>query len=120
MRIFWRDKIAIVSALIGVILMILTIAWRINPVEGSVMPSYLTGNFLGSAVICVLIATSVPSWVAILPFTTLVSMLGITSDLLVGGTMILIQGVVYFMIGKLLSLCVKRFSIRKDSSNKGM
>ncbi len=117
MKKYWTDKVAIVSALIGIILMILTIVWHANPVEGSVMPSYLTGNILGQAVICILIATSFPAQIATYPFYMFFQMFGSTPDLLLIGIMILLQGVIYFMIGKLISLCMKKFI---NPSNKSI
>ena len=41
MKKFWTDRIALVTSGIGIALMILTAVWRVNPVEGSVMPDFL-------------------------------------------------------------------------------
>jgi hypothetical protein len=43
-------------------LMILTAVWRVNPVEGSVMPDFLTVNPFGEAVLYVLVVTCMPVW----------------------------------------------------------
>ena len=42
MKKFWTDRIAVVTAGVGILLMVLTWVWRVNPVEGSVMPDFLT------------------------------------------------------------------------------
>ncbi len=52
---FWTDRIALVTSGIGMALMILTVVWRINPVEGSVavVPHFLEGNPFGEALVLV-------------------------------------------------------------------
>ena len=55
---FWFDKTAIVTALIGLALIELTIAWNINLVEASVIPDYVPDvvrGILGIASLPVLI-----------------------------------------------------------------
>jgi len=46
MKNFWKDKIAVGSAVIGMVLMILTILWRVNRAEGSVIPGFLISEIL--------------------------------------------------------------------------
>ena len=41
-------------------LMILALVWRVNPVEGSVVPDFLTGNPFGAALLMVLLVTCMP------------------------------------------------------------
>ena len=48
------------TAGVGIALMILTLMWRVNPVEGSVMPNFLTGNLFGMALLMVLLVTCMP------------------------------------------------------------
>jgi hypothetical protein len=43
----------VATAGVGIALMILTLMWRVNPVEGSVMPNFLTGNLFGMALLMV-------------------------------------------------------------------
>jgi len=57
---FWKDKIALRFTLGGILLMIFTVLWRINPAEGSVIPHFLKQNSFGTAVLCFLLATSTP------------------------------------------------------------
>src|SRR5262245_38953051 len=51
----WTDWIALVTAGVGILLMVLTWMWRVNPVEGSVMPDFLTNNPFGLALTFVLL-----------------------------------------------------------------
>ena len=48
------------TAGVGMALMILALVWRVNPVEGSVVPDFLTGNPFGAALIVVLLVTCMP------------------------------------------------------------
>lgn len=118
MKKFWTDRIAVLTALVGIILMVLTIVWRINPVEGSVVPRFLTGNPVGGAVICVLLVTCMPVWILSVSVTMLLPLPDHIQYVLACGAMLIAQGVVYFMIGKLISICVRRLSRRRESSNQ--
>jgi hypothetical protein len=120
MKKFYTDRIAIVTALVGIILMVLTIIWRINPVEGSVIPRFLTGNPLGVAVICVLLATCMPAWIVAVSVCMLLPFAERTQDVLACVAMLMLQGVSYFMVGKLISVCVRKVKREKDTSNKSM
>ncbi len=113
MRRFWKDRIATATALVGVGLMILTIIWRINPAEGSVVPRFLTSNAVGVAVIYVLLATCMPVWIPAVSLTMLIHLPEHIQYGLACGFMIILQCMVYFMIGKLISLCVQKLSRRK-------
>jgi len=44
---FLKDRIAVADGIFGACLATLTLFWRINPVEVSVMPAFLTGTTLG-------------------------------------------------------------------------
>jgi hypothetical protein len=122
MKKFWKDWIAIWSAAVGMVLMAFTLAWRINPVEGSVVPRFLFDNPLGVAVFWVLFVTCMPVWIVGMMLTVIVlgdpvpdwlsrwlpnwfypSYLGV----------FMLQGAVYFLIGKGVSACVRRLR-RKD------
>ena len=117
MKKFWTDRIALVTSGIGIALMILTAVWRVNPVEGSVMPDFLTGNPFGEALLYVLIVTCMPVWIpTVFSVVVLASFVGIPeSDGLVlsNGAAVIVQGIVYFMIGKLISGWAKRLSLKK-------
>jgi hypothetical protein len=118
MRRFWKDRTAITVALVGMGLMILTIVWRINPAESSVMPRFLTSNPVGVAVICVLLATCMPVWIPVVSLTMLIPLSEHTQYGVACGVMIVLQGILYFMMGKLISLCVRKLSRRKGASNQ--
>ena len=113
MKTFWTDRIALVTSGIGMALMILTAVWRVNPVEGSVMPAFLTGNPFGEALLLVLIVTCMPVWIpTVFSVVTLASFVGFPeSDGLVFGNTaaVIVQGIVYFLVGKLISGWAKRF-----------
>ena len=112
MKKFWTDRIALGTSGIGIALMILTAVWRVNPVEGSVMPDFLTGNPFGEAVLLVLLVTCMPVWVpTVFAVVVLASFVGIPeSDSLVlaNGAAVIVQGIAYFMFGKLISGWAKR------------
>ena len=57
---FFRDKYFWIAAIIGVVLMLLTLHFNINPVEGSVVPEYIQGT--GFHIF--LFITSMPAWIA--------------------------------------------------------
>ena len=57
---FFRDKYFWIAAIIGVVLMLLTLHFDINPVEGSVVPEYIQGT--GFHIF--LFITSMPAWIA--------------------------------------------------------
>jgi len=108
-RALHRDPIMIATALLGLVLMILTIAFRINPVEGSVVPEYLTGNPLGRCVVMLLFVTSMPAWIAGLFLAEIIP--GVNpanpSGMAVAAClMCAVQVVLYAILGKGLSLAV--------------
>ncbi len=117
MKKFWTDRIALVTSGIGIALMILTAVWRVNPVEGSVVPDFLTGNPLGEALLLVLLVTCMPVWIAtVFSVVVLASFVGIPesdSFVLAHGAAVIVQGIVYFMFGKLISGWAKRRSLKK-------
>jgi hypothetical protein len=110
MKNFWSDKIAIVTTLVGVGLMMLTIVWRINPVEGAVIPQFLTGNPVGVAVIFILLATCLLVWLPAVSLVTFIPVSEQTQYVIACGIMIFLQCLLYFMVGKLISLCVRKLA----------
>ena len=119
MKTFWTDRIALVTSGIGIALMILTAVWRVNPVEGSVMPDFLTGNPFGEALLLVLIVTCMPVWIpTVFCVVVLASFVGFAeSDGLVFGNTaaVIVQGIVYFLVGKLISGWAKKFRTARRS-----
>jgi len=108
MKRFFGDKTAFVMAVIGVGLMLLTIRWRINPAESSVVPDFLTNNPLGMLVILILFVTCMPVWIA-----SVMLSLFIYEDLddqyrFACKLMIVLQFVAYFLTGKLISRLFRR------------
>jgi hypothetical protein len=109
MKKFWTDWAAIGFAAVGIVLMAFTIAWRINPAEGSVIPQFLKDNFAGEAVHLVLLITCMPVWcVAVL-------LISDTSSACVVA-MFFIQGLVYFLIGKAVAVTVRKLLRKKEAS----
>ncbi len=102
---FYRDRVAIVAAVIGAVLMALSVAWRVNPVEGGVMPSFLKAG-VGMAVGVVLIVTSIPTWIVGAPLVF------VLPAPLVGPGMVLVSAVLYFGLGEGLSLAIRRLKGR--------
>ena len=120
MKKFWTDRIALVTSGIGIALMMLTAVWRVNPVEGSVVPDFLTGNPFGEAVLLVLLVTCMPVWIPAVFFAVkLASFVGFAeSDAWVfsNGAAVIVQGIAYFMFGKLISGWAKRLRKRAAKS----
>ena len=118
MKKFWTDRIALVTSGIGIALMIVTAVWRVNPVEGSVMPDFLTSNPFGEALLYVLIVTCMPVWIPIVfSVVVLASFLGFPESdglAMANGAAVIIQGIVYFMFGKLISRWATRFRTARN------
>ena len=118
MKKFWTDRIALVTAGIGMALMILTAVWRVNPVEGSVTPDFLEGNPFGEALLFVLLVTCMPVWIpTVFSAVVLASFVGIPesdSFVMAHGAAVIVQGIVYLMFGKLISGWAKRFKTERN------
>ena len=112
MKRFWTDRIALATSGIGTALMILTAVWRVNPVEGSVVPDFLTRNPFGQALLFVLLVTCMPVWIpTVFSVVVLASFVGFSESdgvVLGNGAAVIVQGLVYFMFGKLISRWAKR------------
>jgi hypothetical protein len=101
----WTDRIAVVTAGVGILLMVLTWVWRVNPVEGSVMPDFLTSNPFGLALTFVLLGTCMP---VLIVTVVLGSVVGLPeSDALPPA--IILQGIVFLMLGRLISVIMAHF-----------
>ena len=120
MKTFWTDRIALVTSGIGIALMILTAVWRVNPVEGSVMPDFLSDNPFGEALLLVLIVTCMPVWIpTVFSVVVLASFVGVPESDSFGMSnvaAVIVQGIVYFMFGKLISVWFRKF--RAKSRNR--
>ena len=120
MKRFWTDRIAVVTSGVGMALMILTAVWRVNPVEGSVVPDFLTDNPFGEALLYVLVVTCMPVWVpTVFSVVVLASLAGVPESDSLGlanGAAVIVQGIVYFMFGKLISGWAERFRTEKHQT----
>jgi hypothetical protein len=111
---FWTDRGALSFAAMGIILMAFTLAWRINPVEQSVVPRFLFDTPLGLAMFWVLFVTCMPAWILAL----------LSGGLLMGDRglswlpgwfslfnlwAISLQGILCFLVGKGASVCIRKF-----------
>lgn len=102
MKKFSTDWIALVTAGIGMVLMILTAVWRVNPVEGSVVPDFLESNLFGKALLFVLLVTCMPVWIPTVFIA--VQLLGESEFALANTVAVIVQGLVFYMIGRLISI----------------
>ena len=59
LRNFFKDKFFWITAFVGLVFMLLTLHFDINPVEGSVVPEYIQGTGLH----IFLFVTSMPAWI---------------------------------------------------------
>jgi hypothetical protein len=105
MKKFSTDWIALVTSGIGMALMILTAVWRVNPVEGSVVPDFLTGNPFGEALLFVLLVTCMPVWIPTV--FIVVQLVGESEFALANTVAVIVQGLVYYMFGRLISIWAK-------------
>ena len=115
MKKLWTDWIALVTAGVGILLMILAVVWRVNPVEGSVMPDFLADNPFGLALTFVLLVTCLPVLiVAVLSALAL----GIreSDTWTLGAAAVILQGIVFLMLGRLISVFWTPFKGRTKPS----
>jgi uncharacterized membrane protein len=108
------DKTAIVTTVVGIMLLTLTIVWHVNPAEASVVPSFLLHTVSGKVIHMILLVTCMPAWfAATLIFFPIMQCHGIYTHHEVLMTyilyilMLIIQGLLFFAIGKLISLCIR-------------
>ena len=114
MRGFFRDKIAVTTAAIGLILIGLAWVFRINPWEGSVIPRFLTESGLGQVVISILLAATAPVWILGGWLTTMLwprSVLFAKEASYV--VLALTQGATYFLLGMVISQSARRLKKRR-------
>ncbi len=105
---FGQDRKLVVGfAVVGVILMTLTLAWRINPAEGSVIPTFLTNNPVGRAVVGCLLVTCMPVWILSVSISGL---LKIVPFPVICGLMILLQALAYGLVGAGVSAILRKIS----------
>ena len=98
--------------------MALRIAWRVNPVEGSVVPSFLTGNLIGVTGLWVLLVSCTPAWIVAVSVSMLLPVSDRAQYGLACAAMLVLQAVSYFLIGKLISVCVWKLKNKNEASNR--
>jgi hypothetical protein len=109
------DRIGVVTAGIGIVLMILTVEWQVNPVEGSVMPDFLTSNPFGLTLLYVLLVTCMPVWIPVVFAVVVLTGLPESDGVALGnGAAIIVQGIVYLMLGKLISIGASSFRVGRN------
>lgn len=94
----FNDKLFWITAIIGLVFMLLTLHFNINPVEGSVVPEYIRGT--GFHIF--LFITSMPAWIAGLIVS---SVLPVPFPVMACVMQILLYGI----LGKLISRAIKFF-----------
>jgi hypothetical protein len=108
MKKVFENRIAFVTALTGRVLMGMAIVFRINLVEGSVVPSFLTRTALGNALIIFLLVACMPIWIPVVWVSMKLPIPYPTQWPLACVVMLLAQGFLYCGIGKIISFCVLR------------
>jgi hypothetical protein len=113
MKIKWfrPDIISIFFALFGVALLILTLEYRINPVEGSVVDPAIRGTSLH----WILLVTTMPAWIAGVALTLNASGDNFAVAVV---SMFLFQVLLYHFLGKLVSLGVAIIRTRRSNPGK--
>ena len=88
--------------------MTLALVWRVNPVEGSVVPDFLTRNPFGEALLMVLLVTCLPvGVVAVFSGILLGRLVGLSESegFRVGSALaIVLQGTVFYFLARLISI----------------
>jgi hypothetical protein len=95
---FFKDKFFWITAIIGLVLMLLTLHFNINPVEGSVVPQSIQGTGL----VVFLFITSMPAWIVGIIIS---SVLHVSFPV----TACIIQILFYGILGKLIQRGIRFF-----------
>ncbi|MGD0655593.1 MAG: hypothetical protein ABSA16_14730 [Thermoguttaceae bacterium] len=101
MKIKWLrpDIISRVFVIVGVVLLILTLKFRVNPIEGSVVNPAIRGTALH----WILLYTTMPAWIAGVTLSDIASVDNYETSVVF---MFLIQVPLYYFLGKIVSLVV--------------
>ena len=123
MKKFWTDRIALVTSGIGIALMILTAVWRVQsrrrlrhsrlPYRQSVRRSAAarTDRYVHARVD--------PTVFSVVNLASFVGFPESDGFVLADGAAVIVQGIVYFMFGKLISGWAKRFRTGKEPNPVG-
>ena len=112
LRNFTKDKFFWIAAIIGVVLMLLTFHFNINPVEASVVPQYIRDTGIST----ILFITCMPAWIIgyiVLYLLSLLFAISSISQILFPVMACIIQIIIYGALGKIGGHCVNHFKTRK-------
>ena len=98
---FFKDKFFWITAIIGLVFMLLTLYFKINPAEGSVVPDYIRGTVFH----IFLFVTSMPAWIAGLMVS---SVLPVPFPVMA----CLMQILLYGILGKIIRRGINSFKIQ--------
>jgi hypothetical protein len=101
LRNFFKDKFFWITAFVGLVFMLLTLHFDINPVEGSVVPEYIQGTGLH----IFLFVTSMPAWIVGLMVS---SFLPVPFPVMA----LIMQIILYGILGKIMRLSINFFNTR--------
>ena len=107
-----HDKIAIVTAMVGVAFMIVAIWTRINPVEASVVRPEFLHTSMGQPIALLLLIASLPGWLGII----LAGSLGlpIEPQAVFVVEFFLAQIFIYWFLGKIISMGWRKWMLKRD------
>ena len=111
---FFKDKFFWIAAIIGVVLMLLTFYFNINPVEGSVVPQYISGTGIATF----LFITCMPAWIIgyiVLYLLSLLFPVSFISRVLFPAVACIIQILIYGALSKIVDRCINYFKTPKHS-----
>jgi len=102
----FSDKATVATAVVGVVLMALTIVWRVNPAESSVVAPFLSNTASGRVIHLILFVTCMPVWIVVVSAVNLFVPHTETEYVYYFGCalMLVTQGLLFFAIGKLISV----------------
>ena len=109
---FLKDRFFWIAAIIGVVLMLLSLHFNINPVEASVVPQYIRGTGLPTF----LFITCMPAWIIgyiVLYLLSLLFPISFISRILFLAMPCIIQILIYGAIGKIVGRCINYLKARK-------
>ena len=106
MRTFWSDRIALGTAVIGALLMALAaILFHEKTIAAAVVDHFLSGSTLGLSIIILLCLTCLPVWTLCLSAYMLLHFPTGMEYVALAAVMILVEGIIFFFIGKLIASC---------------
>ena len=107
-----HDRIAIVTAMVGAVFMIVAIWTRVNPVEGSVIRPEFLHTSVGQPIAMLLLIASLPGWIGII----LAGSIGLPIE--PGAVFVveffLAQIFIYWFLGKIISIGWRKWRRGRD------